>query len=224
MTPHEIEELFIAAAHTDRRLPSNGERPAQLKAQALPYFHTQAEVFGWGAERYVEELRDFYTHKSTRLQSQEVSRWELCNELMTFVPRKRDRRCLWAWAAAEARSLRAVPTGQTEAQKMSFSRWCQDVEHIHRNTGARRKDAAVSCIAAIFLRKTLEDIRSLQNAMLQEPHKISDKCINIAEPRHWNDSDVVAQKEAIRAQRFDWVQWRNEQRRKADLRRRQAAA
>ncbi|WP_271024957.1 hypothetical protein [Rhizobium sp. RCAM05973] len=222
MTPNEIEDLFIAAAHTDRRLPSSGERPAQLKAQAIPYFHSQADVFGWGAEKYVEELRDFYSNKSTRLRASDVSRWELCNELMTFVPRERDRRCLWAWASAEAGTLRATPRGDDEERKMSFSRWCQDVERIHRNTGTRRKDAAVSCIAAIFLRKTLEDIRSLQNSMLQEPRKISDKGINIAEPRHWNDGDVLAQKEAIRAEKFDWVQWRNEQRRERE-RKRQAA-
>lgn len=223
MTPHEIEELFIAAAQTDRRLPSNGERPARLKAQALPYFHSQIDVKGWGAERYQEERADFLSSRTTRLKKEDVSCWELCNELMTFVPRERDRRCLWAWASAEVGTLRAAARGGSEVRKMSFSRWCQEVERVHRNTGTRRKDAAVSCITAIFLRKTLEDIRVLQNSMLQEPHKIGDKGINIAEPRHWNDADVLAQKEAIRVDKFDWVQWRNEQRRKADLRRRQAA-
>lgn len=223
MTPNEIEELFIAAALTDRRLPSSGERPARLKAQAIPYFHSQIDVTGWGAERYQEERADFLSSRTTRLKKEDVSRWELCNELMTFVVRERDRRCLWAWSAAEALTLRATPKGGTDDRRMSFSRWCQDVERVHRNTGTRRKDAAVSCIAAIFLRNTLEDIRALQNTMLQDTPKIMDNCINITEPRHWNDADVLAQKEAIRADKFDWVQWRNEQRRKADTRRRQAA-
>lgn len=227
MTPQEIEELFIAAAHTDRRLPSNGERPAPLKAQAIPYFHTHADVFGWGGERYMEELRDLNTRKSIRLRKEDISRWELCNELMTFVPEEKHRRCFWAWARAEANTLRATPRNGTDEMKMSFSRWCLDVERIHRNTGTRRKDAAVSCISAIFLRKTLNDIRMLQNTMLQERPKNSDKCINIAEPRHWHApemiADMIAKREAARAEEFDWLKWRNEQRRKADQRRRQAA-
>jgi len=223
MTFQEIEELFIAAAHTDRRLPSNGERPAQLKAQAIPYFHSQIDVNGWGSERYQEERADFLSSRTTRLKKEEISQWELCNELMTFVPRERDRRCLWAWASAEAGTLRGTPKGGTESRRMSFSRWCQDVERVHRNTGTRRKDAAVSCITAIFLRNTLEDIRMLQNTMLQERPKTVHNYINITEPRHWNDADVLAQKEAIRAEKFDWVQWRNGQRRERE-RKRQIAA
>ncbi len=223
MTFNEIEELFIAAAHTDRRLPSNGERPAPLKAQAIPYFHTDLDVKGWGAERYAEERADFLSSRTTRLKTEDVSRWQLCNELMTLVPHERHRRSLWAWAAAEAGTLRGTPKGETEDRRMSFSRWCRDVERVHRNTGARRKDAAVSCIEAIFLRNTLEDIRKLQKDMLQEVPKMGHNYINIAEPRHWNDGDVLAQKEAIRAEKFDWVQWRNEQRRDRDRKRQMAA-
>ena len=223
MTFNEIEELFIAAAHTDRRLPSNGERPARLKAQAIPYYHTDLDVKGWGAERYAEERADFLSSRTTRLKTEDVARWQLCNELMTLVPHERHRRSLWAWAAAEAGTLRGTPKGETEDRRMSFSRWCRDVERVHRNTGARRKDAAVSCIAAIFLRNTLVDIRKLQKDMLQEVPKMGHNYINITEPRHWNDGDVLAQKEAIRAEKFDWVQWRNGQRRERDRKRQMAA-
>jgi hypothetical protein len=219
----EIEALFIAGAETERRLPPAGERPARLKAQAIPYFHTQADVNGWGAERYQEERADFLSNKTTRIRTADISKWELCNELMSFVPRERDRRCLWAWAMAEAGTLK-VPKlidGERIMVRGSFSRWCAEVEHIHRNTGTARKNAAVSCVAAIFLRNTLEDIRKLQNTTLQHPPKIDDKQCIIPEPKHWIDADTKASKEAVRADRFEWSKWRNERRK--ELARRKAA-
>lgn len=226
MTPEQIEELFIAAAETDRRLPSSGERPATLKAQAIPYFHSQIDVQGWGGERYQQERADFLSNRTTRLRTSDVSRWELCNELMRFVPRERDRRCLWAWAMSEAKTLRlpVVEDGEMIMKRASFSRWCKDVERIHRNTGTHRKDAAVSCIVAIFVRNTLADIRKLQNTTLQNTPEISDKQVIIGADREWTWTAPDAfSSEFPKASRFNPDKVRNEQRRAREAKRRQAA-
>lgn len=220
MTPEAIERLFVTAAEIEKRLPPMGERPARLKAQAIPYFHSATDIKGWGGERYQEERADFLSERTTRLRTSDVSRWELCNELIAFVPRERDRRCLWAWAMAEAGALRApkVIDGTTVSVKISFSRWCSDVEGIHRNTGKTRKDVAVSCIAAVFARNTLSDIRKLQNTTLQNAPEISDKSINIEEPRKWSwmAAGAFSAVAVPEAQDFSWVERRNEMRRKRE--------
>jgi hypothetical protein len=222
MTHEQIEELFIAAANVDRRLPSSGERQANLKAQAIPYYHTKADVSGWGAERYAEERADFLSSRTTRLKTSDVSKWELCNELMAFVPKDEYRKALWAWAMSEAGTLRApkLIDGEIIMVKASFSRWCHVVMKVHRNTGTRRKNAAIACISSIFLRNTLKDIRKLQKEVLQKPAETMHKSINIAAPRHWHDQDMIAdriaQTEKYREETFSWAKWRNEQRRERE--------
>jgi hypothetical protein len=243
MTPEQIAELFISAAETDSRLP-DVSRPARLKAQALPYFHSAIDMNGWGEERYQEERADFLSAKSTRLRKADVSQWELCNELIAFVPRERDRRCLWAWAADEAKVLRiAAPTivsvnhqakwdkkvevsfsVDTKLKRISFSKWCGHVEHIHRNTGAIRKNVAISCIEAIFLRNTLPDIRNLQNRTLQDCPQISDNDDILNEQREWNWMDPGAfSSEFAKASRFNPDKMRNQDRREREKKRRAAA-
>jgi hypothetical protein len=243
MTREQIEELFIAAAETDSRLPDTA-RPARLKAQAIPYFHSQMDVNGWGAERYQEERADFLSARTTRLRKSDLSRWELCNELISFVPRERDRRCLWAWAASEAKVLKIarqvtnegnhqprwngkiVPTISidTHLKRISFSKWCTHVEHIHRNNGTIRKSVAISCIEAIFLRNTLVDIRNLQNSTLQEYPEISDKGVILNEQREYTWSDPAYYTgEFWKASRFNPDKMRNEQRVEREKRRKEAA-
>jgi hypothetical protein len=244
VTPEQIEELFISAAETDARLPDTA-RPARLKAQAVPYYHSEIDVNGWGAERYQEERADFLSHRTTRLRKAEISQWELCNELMTFVPRERDRRCLWAWAMSEAKVLRtakAVETRfnsqanhkgkicelfsmETVMKRISFSRWCKDVEGIHRNTGAIRKDVAISCIEAIFLRNTLADIRKLQSCTLQEYPDFGDKEDILDEQREfsWSDPNYFTG-EFWKASRFNPDKMRNDQRRARERKRKEQQA
>lgn len=197
MTPEQIERLFVTAAEIERKLPPMGERPAKLKAQAIPFMLPEGEA-----------------QPGRALRPREVSHWELCNELMRFVPRERDRRCLWAWSMAEAGTLRHP----ISRDKMSFSRWCGDVEQIHRNTGAHRRKVAISCIAAIFLRNTLEDIRKLQKEALQTGPEISDKSANINEPRKWSwmAPGAFTSEAAPEARDFSWAEQRNEIRRKRE--------
>ncbi|MBB4063666.1 hypothetical protein [Gellertiella hungarica] len=197
MTPEQIEKLFVTAAEIERKLPPMGERPARLKAQAIPFMLPEGEA-----------------KPGRSLRPREVSHWELCNELMRFVPRERDRRCLWAWAMGEAGTLRDPASGE----RLSFSRWCDKVEGIHRNTGSHRQKVAIACIAAIFLRNTLADIRKLQKEALQNEPEISDKSANMNEPREWSwRAPGAFTAEAVpEARDFSWAEQRNEMRRKRE--------
>ena len=225
MTPEQISDLFVSAAETERRLPSTGERPARLKAQAIPYVNDQADMNGWGGERYEEQRLSFWDNMRSRPSSSDVSEWELANELIAYVPKVEHRHALWAWSRAQAGTLkRVVPTDDgVEFVKMGFGKWCRDVAHIHRNTGTQRKILAVSCIAAIFLRNTLLDIRKLQFATLQDTPETGHKGVNIGSPREWTWTAPDAfSSEYPKASRFDPMKARNEARRERD-KRRQAA-
>jgi hypothetical protein len=229
VTPEQIEELFISAAETEARLPAMGERPATLKAQVLPYFHTHADINGYGAERYLEERADFLSLKSTRLRRAEIARWELCNELIKLVTSVRRRRCLWAWSQAEAGTLRApkLIDGETVMKRASFSRWCRDVEHIHRNWGAECRNRAIEEISSTFARNALSDMqKSGICTLLEEPEK-GDKTSNIGDRREfiWMTADAFTARENPEAQDFSWAARRNELRKQREehARKRQAA-
>jgi len=220
MTPEQIEELFISAAETEARLPPMGERPAALKAQALPYFHSWIDLNGWGAERYQEEGANFLSLRSTRLRRAEIARWELCNELVKLVTIVRRRRCLWAWAMAEAGTLRAprMIDGEYLMKRASFSRWCRDVENIHRNWGTECKNRAVEEIASTFARNVLSDRQKAGICTLQDEPEIGDKAGNIEEPRKFvfMTPDAFTAREDPAAQDFSWAAKRNEIRRQRE--------
>jgi hypothetical protein len=223
MTRDQIEELFIQAAETDHRLPDTA-RPARLKAQAIQYYHSQADVAGWGAERYAEERADFLSHKTTRLRTSDVSKWELANALIVLVSKSRDRHCLWAWATAKAGGK-------------SFSKWCRegfrDVSgnyiRISRNYALQRKDRAVLEITLALNCNTLQHNENSSSASLQLMGKISDKDIIIANdaPTYWRAPDArpMACDFDMDLQDFSWAEKQNERRRQreAEKRKRQAA-
>ncbi|NKB78558.1 hypothetical protein HED49_03190 [Ochrobactrum daejeonense] len=122
MTPLEIAELFIRGAEVDRRLPQTA-KPKQLKAQSLGYVHSWAEMREWGDERHKEHRAEMFA--KTKLTTQDVSEWERCNQLILSVKDDMRRRCLWAWANAQA--------GGTP-----FGKWC--TKHCFtRETGRKRK-------------------------------------------------------------------------------------
>ena len=229
VTPEQIEELFISAAETEARLPPMGERPAALKAQALPYFHSDIDVKGWGAERYQEERADFLSLRTTRLRRAEIARWELCNDLVKLVTNVRRRRCLWAWSQAEAGTLRApkIIDGETVVKRASFSRWCRDVENIHRNWGMECKNRAIEEISSTFARNALSDMQKSGICTLQDGPEIGDKTGNIEEARTfiWMTPDAFTARENPEAQDFSWAVKRNEARkqREGQARKRQAA-
>ncbi|WP_334154708.1 hypothetical protein [Agrobacterium pusense] len=227
MTEGEILDLFIRAAEIDHRLP-NAPKPAELKAQSLPFIHSAAEKGGWipadfnekwevvsrkdhlgndvplsEAQRRVmkKQLNDRLEYGDTgrlelqarqfwsseRITPSQVTELEQALELMRLVSRSRNRRCLWAYAKSRSKvlfeeadaSVTITPddgkkrgssysyTGRTR-RRMSFSKWCVEVEDIHRNYGKTCADHAIAEIALKAFGNTLfpnENVgkRTLQN-------------------------------------------------------------
>jgi hypothetical protein len=223
MTRDQIEELFIQAAETDRRLPDTAS-PKRLKAQAIEYYHTQADVSGWGAERYAEERADFLSHKTTRLRNSDVTKWELANALIVLVGRSRDRHCLWGWAIAKAGGK-------------SFSKWCREgfrdasgnLVRFSRNYALERKNRAVLEITLALDCKPLQHNENSGFASLQQEAEIGHKYLNIANdaPTYWRAPDArpMACDFDRGLQSFEWADLQNERRRQreAEKRKRQAA-
>ncbi|OCJ12485.1 hypothetical protein A6U86_05540 [Rhizobium sp. AC27/96] len=224
MTRDQIEELFIQAAETDHRLPDTA-RPARLKAQAIQYYHSQADVNGWGAERFAEERADFLSHKTTRLRTSDVTKWELANALIVLVSKSRDRHCLWHWAIAKAGGK-------------SFSKWCRegfrDVSGNHirfsRNYALERKNRAILEITLALDCKPLQHNENGRSASLQHMGEMSDKDVILADdvPTYWRAPDArpMACDFDRGLQNFEWADLQNERRRQRDAerRKRQVAA
>jgi hypothetical protein len=206
MTHEEIAELFIHAAEVDRQLP-NTSCPARLKVQALPYVHDHVDQAGWGGQRYEEERQAFWDARSTRLQVQDVNDWEKANDLIVHVQRERDRRCLWAWA-------------NSKAGGKSFSKWCRDVEHIHRNYGKECCDRAMHQISEHFVRIASLDVMGGVLAALQLEPEIEQFQVNIDEPRHfaWMAPGAFIAAAHIEARDFSWATEQNERRKQRDAR------
>lgn len=211
MTQEEVIELYIRAAEVDRRLPDTA-RPARLKAQSLPYVHDHVDQAGWGGQRYEEERLAFWEARSTRLQLQDVSTWERANDLIVLVERERDRRCLWAYAKSKA--------GGTP-----FSRWCRNVEHIHRNYGKECADRASSQISLSLALNGMINQRNAENGTLHDRPEIEHISVNIEElsPRSWMAPGAFSAVADLEARDFSWSEMQNARRREREARKRQAA-
>lgn len=243
MTAGEIAELFIQAAEIEQRLPPAGERPARLKAQAFAYVHDVADMNGWSpphkkdakighmiqrkretgdqleigdSGRLDQEAIDFWDGKSSKIQPKDVTHWESCMMLITRVKRERDRRCLWNWAKSKAKGL-------------SFSKWCRNVEHIHRNYGIECTNRALAEISASIQSKPLQHngfgrLTTLQpcTQIGQFMDTIADDVNDDKQPTFWrpNSSKPLEFDETL--QDFSYYEARKEQRRQRELRKQAA--
>ncbi|EXL06546.1 hypothetical protein BG46_15745 [Brucella anthropi] len=210
MTPLEIAELFIRGAEVDRRLPQTA-KPKQLKAQSLGYVHSWAEMREWGDERHKEHRAEMFA--KTKLTTQDVSEWERCNQLILSVKDDMRRRCLWAWANAQA--------GGTP-----FGKWCTK-QGFTRETGRKRKNRAILEIFGEIARingqnykNALEGVLHVcpENGHIQVTigdHADSEKVLT------WRDDFSLTHGET--EPDFSWAEARNERRRQKYAERRKAA-
>jgi hypothetical protein len=216
MTADEITELFITAAEIDRRIP-NTARPAQMKSMSLPFIHTFADMNGWGSERHDDERRDFWENVARRLNPNDVTLWERASDLIRLVENESQRRCLLHWSMAKAGGR-------------PFSQWCRKVEHIHEETGRRRKDRAVVAIVAHDNCVTGQSKHELDfAALLPVGPEISDISVNIEESRRefkWaaDGSRPLACDIDRDLHEFSWAEEQNARRRQREAKRRKEAA
>lgn len=209
MTPMQIAELFIEAAEVDRKLPDTA-RPKKLRAQSLSYVHDWEDMRHWGDERHEEHRAEMFG--TVKLTHRDVSNWELCNDLITFVTSEPARRSLWAWATAKAGGL-------------PFSKWCKQ-NRISRETGRRRKNRAILEIFGQVARINGQNYKNGLSDVLHVDSENGHIVVNIADdepakqPLNWRSDKALASEED---RNFDWAEARNERRRQRYAQRQKAA-
>lgn len=147
MNIRAIQDRLIIAEQVMRELSEGRVGPAPLRAQQLPYLHEFSDMAGWGKKlndkacKLLKEDKDefalisqlFWEQYNRGPSPEEVSTAQRVLEWTRLVEDDGERRALLAWT-------RAMAGG------MSFARWCKRIEHIHVETGRRRKNRAVEQI------------------------------------------------------------------------------
>lgn len=155
MNIREIQDRLISAETTIRELSEGRVGPAPLRAQQLPYVHSEADMRNWGHRRgdkrssdpkadacrllkedeeaYSIFRQEFWELFDTGPTPEEVSTAYAVREWVMLVDDPGERRALWAWVIAMAGGRK-------------FARWCKTVEHIAVMTGRRRKNRAINKI------------------------------------------------------------------------------
>lgn len=234
MTEAEIAEMFIRAAETEAKLPEvKGLRP-DYGRYALPWVHELADINGrgripgdklQGADNPLEEWRmAWLTEWSKRATPKEIANWERCADIIrTFIDDAGQRRALWAWAMAQAGTL----TRPASKKKISFARWCRDVEKVAEMTGHRRKKRAISSIYARIHGKADLHCENSDVGVLPVTHEITHVFATIEGQRavyderrvlSWRDDPSFNASTGMSLQ-----EWRNAKRRAAIMKRKRAA-
>lgn len=223
MTELEIAERMIRAAEIEDRLPRVG--PGRLKAQKLPYVHSEADMLNWGkrigekdqlrkedAEAHAAHRREFWERVS--VSARDVSEAEEAWGWLALVETWEHRAALAAWARCMA-----------DNKRQFFKDWCAK-QGISEKTGRKRKDRAITRIHAHLVRS---DVQHCDNGVgdglpdCPEMEHVSDTldagCIGRFT---WRDDPAFKPIDLPEIRSFDWAAKRNAHRRKMAERRRKA--
>jgi len=216
MNVADIQERFIRAAEIERATPGH-IGPAQPHSVDLGYVHDWIDKIGWGSKRLEEERREFWERLGLLPSVQELSELEVLRAWLLAVTDPRERRALLAWARSKAGGGK-------------FNKWCFKTEHIHPETGRRRKDRAISRIYAHIIRSDVQNYGNVTSALLPEGREIGDLSDNMAEdagerkpPRNWSSDDAFSSFITDAEHDFSWADKRNERRRQREARKRKKA-
>lgn len=234
MTEAEIAELFIRAAEIEAKLPEVKGFREDYGRYALLWVHELADINGrgriagdklQGADDPLEAWRmEWLTEWGKRATSKDVASWERCVDIIRlFISDAGQRRALWAWAMAQAGTL----TRPGSRRKISFARWCRDVEGIAEMTGHRRKNRAIASIHQRLHGKPDLHCENSQLEVLPVTHEIEHVFATI-EGKHavyderrvlsWRDDPSFNAPTGMSLQ-----EWRNAKRRAEAARRKKAA-
>lgn len=237
-----IAEIMIRAAEVDRKLPDTA-RPAKLKAMNLGFVHTFADMNQWHEEEKHAANWAWLSPENLKATTNDVGIWEAAMEMMKLVPVTNKRRALWAWARAEAKTLTVQKLEEVEintqekfngraspiivrdvtAKRLSFRRWCLDVEHILPATGNWRKNAAISSIELAFNCNVLLHNDNDADPDFTNCPEIEHKKSNIEVWRP-DDATPMACYFDTNISGFEWAEAQNERRRQREARKRRQAA
>ena len=214
MNEGDIAERFIRAAEIDRMDERVG--PKHLKAQAMPYVHTQADKNGWGGERLAEERKEFWERLGRRVSPREMSEAEETKRWLALVKNSDERAALINWA-------------DCMAGDGHFKDWCF-ARGIHPETGRRRKDRAVlRILLAIGCKPLQHNDFTVSEGLLDHPD-LSDIPVNIRDDAPRTFAEISPGAKPMRCDfdtdlsGFDWAETQNQRRRERDAKRRQQAA
>jgi hypothetical protein len=223
VNPAEIAERFIRAAEIERATPGR-VGPAPVRSLQLPYVHDWIDKLGWrkekgdklkpGEDPLAEERRLFWEKLGLRASAEELSQLEEIREWLMIVPDEGQRRALLAWSMAKAGGR-------------SFNKWCFKIEGIHPETGRRRKDRAIACIALELNRRALQHNENPDFEVLPEDPENEHIDANIASRvrehdgiKAWAADDAFTSILSDDPADFSWAQKRNELRRQREARKR----
>lgn len=249
MNIREIQDRLIDAETTMRELSEGRVGPAPLRAQQLPYVHTEADMRNWGHRRGDKRSVDPKAN-ACRLRKEddeaysifrqefwdidegptpeEVSLAQEIKGWVMLVDDDGERRALQAW-------VRAMAGGR------KFARWCKNIEKISVMTGRRRKNRAVEKILAQLSGKRGLHDENGQIRVLPVTPEIGDVSGTLAEGaggretglNSWADDDAFQPIYYTRTGRgaeietdgdFTWAKRRSEVRRQREARKRQKQA
>lgn len=235
MNFREVQDRLIGAETIMRELSEGRVGPAPLRAQQLPYVHTRTDMNGWGkrpgetdklrkedGDAHAIFRREFWEQFQQDPSPSEISRAIAEKDWVMLVDDDGERRALQAWVRAQA-------GGQ------KFVRWCNNVEHIHVETGRRRKNRAISKILAQLSSKSNLHDENPDFAVLRKTPEIADISGTIPDGVNGKETGLNswAADEAFRsptigvrtgrqiddAEGFSWANKRNELRRQREARR-----
>ena len=160
MTELEIAERMIRAAEIEDRLPRVG--PGRLKAQNLPYVHSEADMLNWGkrvgekdqlrkedAEAHAAHRREFWERVS--VSARDVSEAEEAWGWLALVETWEHRAALAAWARCMADNKRQfwIPEGLAHgfavvSDNATFCYQCTALYDRAADAGIRWNDADIA--------------------------------------------------------------------------------
>lgn len=239
MTEADIAEMFIRAAETERKLPDVRGMKESTGGYVLPWMHDLADInsrrrTGDRKERLQpghDPLRDWETawmdawaRTATKAQ---IADWEACLRITgEFLTDAGQRRALWAWALAQVENLMITRPAKTP-KKISFAKWCREVERCAEMTGHRRKNRALTAIAQGLCGKQGLHDENHQNGVLPcEPENVhvfatiegQQTVFDTQAVYSWRDDPSFERKTGM-----TMIEWRAAKRRMQEARRRQAA-
>ena len=239
MNTLEIAERLIFAAEIINRADDR-VGPAPLRAQQLAYVHTAEDMRNWGHRRGERRSRDPKAD-ACRLKREDEDahalyrrefwdRIEVSPRIITeaeeamnwysLVTDDEDREALSAWVWCMA-----------DSKRRHFQDWCAE-QGFSRETGRRRKNAALIAISLNLVRGSMQHSENHCSPMLHSGTEISD-IRDTAEagageeksPPAWMAETGFTNVFSLGPQEFDWSSKRNERRRQrnAAKRKREAA-
>lgn len=229
MNIRTIKDLLIDAIRIDRETHEH-VGPRHLRAQQLPYVHSEVDMLNWG-HRLGDKRSDVPWANACRLRREdddaysiyrqsfweqydrdptpaEISRAAAVSRWVALVDDEGERRALLGWL-------------KSKAGGKAFRRWCKQVEGISQTTGLKRKNRALEKIFLLVGRSDpLHDSLRLPGGLPFE-HDFGDLPVTIAAGAdetdgidNWAASDARSPIDAkVPQSAFTWAAKQNARRR-----------